>query len=284
VNGNEGNERVFIPAWFDDYGLTANERCVYTHISRRGNCWSSVDTMASVCRLHPDTVWKVLKVLVAQQLIERKKRPGDTTVFRIADPAQRLPPYQPEKEGRVTHRKQRGGTHPKVRGEGYPKEMGDHPPESKGHKGNPSEGSPIEGNPSKEEECVFPENLQTDNFKTAWLEWQDYSKANKLKGVPDKQLEFLSGLGEQQAIESINASMRNGWRGIFPPKAEGTSVSVHALKIQNDALQSQIGRHPANPESVYFKEKHTPEQWEELRAMYAKMNAIEAKMARGGAA
>jgi hypothetical protein len=34
-----------------------------------------------------------------------------------------------------------------------------------------------------------------------------------------KQLGMLADLGEQKAIEAMNASIRNGWQGLFPDKA-----------------------------------------------------------------
>lgn len=62
--------------------------------------------------------------------------------------------------------------------------------------------------------------LKTPAFETAWREWIDYGKDSKKKltaASVSKQLKLLEELGHDRAITSIDASIRNGWAGLFEP-------------------------------------------------------------------
>jgi hypothetical protein len=68
-------------------------------------------------------------------------------------------------------------------------------------------------------------------FETAWGEWMAYRKSRK-KPVSDRAMranfaDFLDW-GEAAAIESIRASIRSDWQGLFPPKGRnGTGPNGH---------------------------------------------------------
>lgn len=77
----------------------------------------------------------------------------------------------------------------------------------------------------------WPINLQSKEFKAAFLEWVQFRM--KMKKVGDwnklfsKQLEWLATeFTEDEAIASVNQSMRNGWTGLFPPKANPRKSAV----------------------------------------------------------
>ena len=57
----------------------------------------------------------------------------------------------------------------------------------------------------------------------AWNEWLSYRKPlGVAKNCPllwQKQLDWLSSYSAQEAVTIINASIRNGWRGLFEPKS-----------------------------------------------------------------
>lgn len=77
---------AFIHSRLDDYGLTPAQFRVYCHICRRSNgaehpAWASVDTMASVCKLHARTVRRALKDLVKLGFLLAENRPGRTTHY-----------------------------------------------------------------------------------------------------------------------------------------------------------------------------------------------------------
>lgn len=68
----------------------------------------------------------------------------------------------------------------------------------------------------------FPDNLNTDAFKTAWRDFVEYRKERHLPAYKPKsydgQMKELSGWGEADAISSIRQTIRNNWQGLFPPK------------------------------------------------------------------
>lgn len=75
---------------------------------------------------------------------------------------------------------------------------------------------------TKENAINIPESLNSLAFKEVWQEWKDYRKSEirkKLTPTAEKrQLSFLANLGIEEAIKSINESMKNGWTGLFEPK------------------------------------------------------------------
>lgn len=80
---------AFIPAWLDDYGLSGPEFRVYCHLSRREGtdpAYGSVPNIAKVCRLDPRTVRSCLVTLEAEKLIEKRPRPGRTSLYRTTIP------------------------------------------------------------------------------------------------------------------------------------------------------------------------------------------------------
>lgn len=70
-------------------------------------------------------------------------------------------------------------------------------------------------------EVKIPDKLNTPEFLAAWEEWQLYRKQKRQTLTPvsiKRQLEFLASIGVQDAIISINESIRNGYTGLFPVK------------------------------------------------------------------
>jgi hypothetical protein len=75
---------------------------------------------------------------------------------------------------------------------------------------------------------VFPPGIDTEDFKTAWSEWEQYRKDANLKNLPPvsvkAQLNHLEKMGEQDAIAAIRSSITQGWAGIFPPTSSPRPV------------------------------------------------------------
>lgn len=68
---------------------------------------------------------------------------------------------------------------------------------------------------------VLPEGV-----RGRFLEWMEFRKAMGHKPrswdkMFDEQAKWLADFTEAEQLEIISASMRNNWRGLFPPKAEG---------------------------------------------------------------
>ena len=70
-------------------------------------------------------------------------------------------------------------------------------------------------------EVKIPDKLNTPEFLAAWEEWQLYRKQKRQTLTPvsiKRQLEFLASIGVQDAVISINESIKNGYTGLFPVK------------------------------------------------------------------
>lgn len=73
----------------------------------------------------------------------------------------------------------------------------------------------------KKSTIELPDALQTPEFLAAWEEWQSYRKQKRktmTESTIKKQIEFLASIGVQDAIISINESIKNGYTGLFQVK------------------------------------------------------------------
>ena len=69
----------------------------------------------------------------------------------------------------------------------------------------------------------IPANLDTQEFRTAFADFQKHRIEIKKPMTPTsarKLLASLSKMGSQAAVEAINHSIANGWRGVFAPSRE----------------------------------------------------------------
>lgn len=86
---------------------------------------------------------------------------------------------------------------------------------------------------SSEPAVFFPESLCTEAFSSAWGRYVAYRAKSKLKKLQpmsvQAQLEKMANWGEQAAIEAINATIANGWQGLFEPK-QSTSRQAAPIK------------------------------------------------------
>jgi len=74
---------------------------------------------------------------------------------------------------------------------------------------------------------VIPTSLDSPSFRSVWSEWVVFRKQKKAckdwDKLFEKQLQWLSQFTQEQAIESLNNSMRNDYQGLFPPKNHETN-------------------------------------------------------------
>lgn len=80
--GEETTGQPFIPAKLDDAGLTTAQFRIFCHITRVGDCWQSVQTIAETCKIHPDTVWPAIAELIRRRMLSRIQRPGKTSMLK----------------------------------------------------------------------------------------------------------------------------------------------------------------------------------------------------------
>lgn len=97
--------------------------------------------------------------------------------------------------------------------------------------GNPSDGKPttIKETPERNEKQkikdivlpALPIELNSPEMAETWNQWIEFRKSIRARITPisaNRAFKDFSKWGQSAAIESINESIRNGWRGVFAPK------------------------------------------------------------------
>jgi hypothetical protein len=157
--------------------LSAAAFRVYCHLSRRdglAGAWAAVKTIASVCRLHPQTVRKALRLLTRHHLVSREFRCGQTTVYRLTPASAWQPPTHIDGDPGETD------TKASVSAGGLPKGIQVKPSETEVAKGNPIEGYPKKVNPHSppRRDCV------NDNVSMTSPEEEIYAAYPRKIGQP----------------------------------------------------------------------------------------------------
>lgn len=139
---------AFIPSALDDMGLRAGPFRVFCHLCRRagitGRAWPSAQSIAAVCRMDPDTVWKHLGELELKGMIQRESRAGTSSVFIVMPESAWITSKPTRKNGvpREIGLPEKSGHHP-PESTGYPapEKSGQHPPGKTGCEGSTMEGA-----------------------------------------------------------------------------------------------------------------------------------------------
>jgi GntR family transcriptional regulator len=230
---------IFMPASVDDFGLTAAQFRVLCHLSRRAGknreCYPSAPSIARVCKLHEDTVWRCLKELEKLQFIKRSKGKFKSNNYTM------------------THPKARGGGNgvaAESNGCESPESDGCRPPVTDGRKGNTMEGKPNKsihsyiasvpdavGVGSDNNFSDIPEDWEkipaprmvlpfsSDSFSETWFNFKKHRSEIRCALKPTGEaaaLAKLKAMGESDAISAMQTSIANGWRGLFNPIAQNT--------------------------------------------------------------
>lgn len=143
VQSTRGFNLIFLHSSLDDAELSMSEFRIYAHLSRRagspgGKCYSSVATVATVCKCTKNTVRAALVELESRKMLRKIERPGFTNQWYLTPPDEWGPL---PKEGRGST----GDPTQKEVGDPYQNRVGDPTQKEVG------EGTPREGNPSEEE-------------------------------------------------------------------------------------------------------------------------------------
>jgi len=81
-----------------------------------------------------------------------------------------------------------------------------------------------------------PAHMTIPEFSAAWHRWVQYAFAKRK--VPYLtyigQLEFLNAMTAAEAVESIETSIRNGWRGLFPVRKGKTTTKALTKKDHDE--------------------------------------------------
>ena len=117
----------------------------------------------------------------------------------------------------------------------------------------PSPAKPIPALPSLSpkaaeppDQVLFPEVLDTAQFKAAWAEYTTYRKESKLKKLTPRSVKAkwkeLAADGHDNAIESIRATIANGWQGLFGPGKGGGGATGTARQSPQQRRAAKIER------------------------------------------
>lgn len=97
-------------------------------------------------------------------------------------------------------------------------------------KGNKPE-SMVKGSKTND---VFPDVLNTEEFKKAWESYHSYRAAMRLPRLlpisRNNQLRRMAEWGHQSALSSISDTIANGYQGLFPPKKGNNATNSHRPK------------------------------------------------------
>lgn len=89
-------------------------------------------------------------------------------------------------------------------------------------------------------EIIYP--FTTDRFLQSWDMWKQFKKEQfrfSYKGIISEQaalirLSELAHNNEETAIQIINQSISNGWRGLFELKQNGTTKQQSAINTNQE--------------------------------------------------
>lgn len=109
----------FVPVQLDDAELSAAQFRVYAHLARRSNkgrAWPGIDSIASICVMHRETVIEAIKTLEKRGMIEVRRKSGSTNVYILTKQSSWVAPMlSTDQSDKPTSRK--SGTRPVGNGE-----------------------------------------------------------------------------------------------------------------------------------------------------------------------
>jgi len=237
----------FIPLELDDFGLTPAQFRVLCHLHRRAGkdheCYPSVRTISTACKMHRDTVWACIKELEKLQLIKRSKGHFNSNQYTI------LPIKTSDEGWRKPMASGKGGLAER-KGQPLAETEGQRLAERKGHEGNPLEGNPVKasipntvatvpvGGVSDDDNfCDIPDYWEkipaprmvlpfsSDSFSETWSNFKKHRSEIRCALKPTGEaavLAKLKAMGESDAITAMQTSIANGWRGLFNPIPQNT--------------------------------------------------------------
>jgi hypothetical protein len=206
------------------------------HIYRRGELYGSAKEAAKICKMDRKRMFKSLATLQEKGMISKLTRQGQTSVY-IASPV-------PQSEHLPVPKVEQVNAQPDPKTERHPfrkrnatRSTSGTPPVPKvEHKGSPIKDTPIKVLPLRIE---LP--FDSPNFQQAWNDWEKYRKEKKCtltESTIQRQIKDFKTWGESKSIEAINASIRNGWRGLFEPK-QSTQAAQKQLAIHHDPFNER---------------------------------------------
>lgn len=103
----------------------------------------------------------------------------------------------------------------------------------------------------------LPENLRTEEFKTAWADWVRHRKEIKHALKPtqaEKLMAKFARWGPERAIAAINFTIEKGWQGLKEPdhdeSTRGTGITRHSSGRSSTLLDREIDREQQQLETL----------------------------------
>ncbi len=90
----------------------------------------------------------------------------------------------------------------------------------------------------------LPPGLDTVDFRAAWEAWIAYRIDRRLTCRADTlqaQLAFLDALGPAGAVASVSEAIRNGWNGLFEPRARSARAPAPASDLSPGTSSAAAG-------------------------------------------
>jgi hypothetical protein len=125
---------LFILGKIDDYGLTCAEFRLLCHIARRGDCWASLPSIATTCRMNLKTAKRAIKSLTGIKAIHRTHRNGDTLRLSLRP----VDEWQPSPKEALGQNRPQGSNRAATETKTDPRGVAQKRP----YKGSPSKGFP----------------------------------------------------------------------------------------------------------------------------------------------
>ena len=106
-------------------------------------------------------------------------------------------------------------------------------------------------NPKNQDKpLVLVGDLDCDEFRSAWADYEQHRRDLKIKPLKAKSIESqikeMSSWGKETAIAAIRTSIRNGWQGIFFPGKE----SKQPIKIEKPANLNKFANAFSNGNNI----------------------------------
>lgn len=203
-------------------GLTLAAKVVYAvlldRVGDNGECWPGQRRVARDCGIDLTTANRAIAELKRAGLIEvtspgglTGKRPGRTCRYRVQRRRNANVPESPTYANRPTQRMRNANVNV---GESHTESD---KVQTKGARLNKSRDVD-----SWKSACsaMTTDTLRTDGFRAAWERWCRYRREARralTTSTATAQVKKLEGFGHDQAIRAIDASIANGWAGLFAP-------------------------------------------------------------------
>lgn len=104
-------------------------------------------------------------------------------------------------------------------------------------------------------EAVVPPELNTPEFLDAWKRWKAYRREIRkplTESTIEGQLKKLAKVGPKQAIDLIENSIANSWRGLFFPNHTGSQNDPHRKNTPGSIAPAATGGFKASTPVTAF--------------------------------